>query len=245
MFISKVPAPALVWDVFKMKLKVWSRRLFFALGLLATPAVVAADPITIGFERFPGPDGKLNTSDDEPVPRDRFNFVSVILKDQFTSLGVSITSTAVIHRGRLSDSNPENGTPENPWWDFDNHWIVAFPFEGTFSIPIYGVSIDSYNNQTTTMIAFGADDNVLGSAEFVNPMPGQSWLVRGTLSVSSPSPIARFTVRPAIGTALDLDNLVLQTDPTQAAPVPEPSTLLLIGTGLAGLCRKRKRWPRT
>ena len=55
------------------------------------------------------------------------------------------------------------------------------------------------------------------------------------------SPIARFTVARGPMSDLSLDTLVLQTEVTQVAPVPEPSTLLLIGTGLAALCRKRLR----
>ena len=194
-------------------------RLAWVLVLLLVPSVAGADTITLDFERLPGPDGRLHTADDVLSGPGL-----VPLRDQFSGLGVSFSL------GTLGQSSFFDGNPAN-------HFITSTSPVGTFSVPIYGISIESYSSWTATLAAFDAHNALLGSYTLVNAAPGVRPL-RGVLSVRSSVPIHHFSILPSSGDQiLNLDNLVLQTT---ASPVPEPSTLVLAcAGGLTALLRRR------
>jgi len=197
---------------------VWLHRFVLALGLLLVPNASHADPIRLDFERFPGPDGQLQTADDT------FPGANLLpLRDQFSSLGVRFS------QGSLGQSAFFDGDPAN-------HFITSTSPIGSFSSPIFGISVESFSFWDATLTAYDEASAVVAVATLVNATPGIA-PVRGILTVASSTPISSFSILPTNGdNILNLDNMVLET----SAPVPEPSTLVLacIG-GLVGAARTR------
>lgn len=188
-----------------------------ALLLAAVPA--AAAPLTIDFESFPGADGVLGTADDTTS-----GFFTP-LSDQFAALGV-VFNSGTLFQYSFFDGN------------LNNHFLSSTQPNVSFTVPVYGISIDSRSYWNATLSAFDALGNVIASSTLINPDQGGSPLA-GTLSLTSTQRIHGFAVHAdSSDWILNLDNLVLDVG---VAEVPEPSPALLFPLALAGLMVARRR----
>ncbi len=199
------------------------RRLLIPALVMAFCAGQAnAGEILVDFEYYPGPDRVLGTADDVPSNTD---YISS-LTNEYATIGLNFESTSLFRSPFFND-------------DPENHFISSTRPMGIFSIPVTGISIDSYSYWNATLTAFDVAGNVLTSHVLHNPFPGSQPL-RGTLSVTSAAPIHSFTIsgdnRDYI---LNVDNLRF----TVAADVPEPGQLGLFASGilLMGALLRRKK----
>lgn len=188
-----------------------------SLMLAASPA--SAGEILIDFEHLPGPDGKLNTADDTPMPAVFLQWV----RDQFSPVGVSFT------QGSLLQSAFFNGDPAN-------HYLSSTNPIGIFTAPVTGISIESYSFWDAIMTAYDRDGKVLASHTLLNPNAGKQAL-RGVLSVTSATPIYGFSILPVVSQnhILNLDNMRLTVE------VPEPGQLAVFGIGMLALSAAWRR----
>jgi hypothetical protein len=163
--------------------------------------------VTIDFESYPGPDGKLGTDDDVVPPTGAAGGSGgpvASLSDQWASVGV------VFSRGSLFyASHGFTGS------GFGNYYLSSQPVEGSFLIPVYGIAITSYSKWNAKLTAYDGNGRVLGVSNLWHPAPGSSgpWH-RGTLRLCTSEPIAKFSVVEQSGNAsliLNLDGLVLTT----------------------------------
>lgn len=189
-------------------------KLAFASLLLAGASASAAT-INIDFESMPGADGKFGTADDTPMAP---NYV-IWIRDQLSPAGITFTQGSIMQAG-FFDGNPQN------------HFLSSTNPIGTFSIPVYGISIESKSYWYATMTAYGASGNVLATS-VLQPSPDTPT----RLSVSTTEAIASFSVLPDHSNyILNLDNMVLTV-----SAVPEPSTWGMFGAGIALLGWRRRR----
>jgi hypothetical protein len=206
--------------------KLVSLLLVAACGLASLPA--CAGQVTIDFEHTPGPDGKLGTADDVPMP----NAFLQSLRDQFAPLGLTFTQGSLLQTS-FFDGNASN------------HFISSTLPVALLSMPLTGIGIESYSYWNATLVAYGIDGQVVASDRLLNPTNGSAFY-RGELSVTSSQPIYGFAVTADDPNyILNLDNLVLTSaDATSAVPEPTDSALFALGLSLAGLslrARGRKR----
>lgn len=189
-------------------------KLAIASTILAA-ATASAATITIDFESMPGADGKLNTADDTPMAD---NYL-VWIRDQLTPAGITFT------QGTLFQSSFFDGNSQN-------HFLSSTNPIGTFSIPVYGISIESKSYWNATLTAYGASGNVLA----ISTLPPTADAV-GLLSVTTTEAITSFSVLPDNPSSiLNLDNMVLTV-----SAVPEPSTWAMFGAGIALLGWRRRQ----
>jgi hypothetical protein len=178
--------------------------------MLISGAAVAAPQITIDFEHLPGPDGVLGTPDD--VPTD--NVFLQPLGDKFASVGLSFS------QGTLLQSPFFDGNP-------NNHFISSTNPIGVFSVPVFGIAIDSYSFWDAILTAYDVNGNILATDELLNPNAGGAFLF-GRLSLQTSQPIYSFSVLPQNPSSiLNLDNLQLTV-----AEVPESPQFAMFGLGL-------------
>ena len=190
-----------------------------AMLLLVRPGQAVAEQFTLDFERFPGPDARLNTADD------LFPGPSIMrLTDQFTTLGVTFD------QGSITQSDFFDG-------ESGNHFITSTPPIVHLARLVFGVAIETNSFWDATLTAFDTSNAVLALATLSNPTAGIS-PVRGVLTVRSDLAIDHFSVLPPLpGEILNLDNLTFTTSST----VPEPSTLsLACVAGLVAAARRRQ-----
>jgi hypothetical protein len=147
---------------------------------LAHP-MVRADTITIDFESFPGPDGRLGTPDDVPTPACPTGGFCGPLSSEYASAGITFTS------GTLFQGNFFPGT------EATNHFISSSQTIATFTLPVYEISLTSYSFWTAILWAFDSAGQVLATAVLVNPAAGSQPLL-GTLHVVTQQPIASVKV---------------------------------------------------
>lgn len=193
--------------------------LFFAsLLLISAPAFSA--PIAIDFEHFPGPDGKLGTSDDiQPYGGIRR------LSDEFASMGLDIIEGSIIEAD-FFDGNAAN------------HFLSSTKTIIAFDMSVFGISITSKSYWDATLTAYGASGNILAIdiLEHLNP---RAFTMTGLLSVTSSEAIASFSiVSDHENHILNMDNMVLDV-----VEVPEPSQLLIFALGLVMLVSRYARRP--
>jgi hypothetical protein len=188
------------------------RSLVLAFAMLAFVNMPArAETVTIDFEHFPGPDGVLGTADDLapsslPYP--------VWVRNEFSSLGL-IFEQGSLMRGDFFDGNPSN------------HFLSSTMLVGVFSIPVFGITIESNSYWDAILTAFDASGNVIGTDLLSNPDVGSSQMF-GVLGLSLTGPIASFSITARDPNyILNLDNLELTV-----SAVPEPSQRAGFGLGL-------------
>jgi hypothetical protein len=199
----------------------------FAMALMVCvrPAAGAA-AIVVDFEASPGPDGLVGTGDDIPTPSPCIACRSLSALG-FGAIGVDFTS------GTLFDGNlfPNRGP--------NNHYSSSSVPDATFSVPVYGISVNSYSVWTLTLYALDSSGAILASDTFINPT-GEFALAR--LAVSSSVPIARFTVRPEgclpyasrCDRIVNIDDMVFATRP-EARPAGSPLDVPSLDHGMLAL----------
>lgn len=177
----------------------------------------AAGSINIDFEHFPGADGVLGTADDVTPS----GFTS--LNTQFSAIGVNF-SQGTLFQADFFDGNA------------NNHFLSSTSPIGTFSVPVFGLSIQSKSYWDATLTAYDNQGNVIASNVLNHPNAGSGFYF-GTLSLTSSQRIYGFSVTADTPNhILNLDNMVLTT-----SPVPEPSQYMMMVAGLALLATRFKR----
>jgi hypothetical protein len=204
----------------------------FAFTALFSTAAFGTSFI-IDLEHAPGSDGILGTADDvgTPIPCLSCRPLSGL---GYSSVGIDFTS------GTLFAGEPY------PSSDPNNHWSSSSVPRATFSIPVYGISVDFWSAHSLTLYGLDINDNVIVSATHIK-LAGSPGFDTGVLSVSSPDGIAGFTVHPTdcpvsaaqCNSIVNIDNFVFTT----SAPVstPEPAPLAMLGGGLASLLWLQRR----
>lgn len=189
---------------------------------LACAASAGAASITIDFEHLPGADGVLGTADDVPTSNE---FLQP-LGESYAGIGLHFS------QGTLFQAAFYDG-------DAQNHFISSTNPIATLSVPVYGISIESFSFWDATLTAYDSQGRVLATNTLVNPLSGQE-AMRGALSITTAAPIYRFSILPPEQQQiLNLDRLVLNT-----SPVPEPGQFAMLLAGLAltaGYARRRSR----
>lgn len=186
-------------------------------SLLLTCAPVFSAPITIDFERFPGLDGKLGTSDDV-MPLGGIRPLST----EFSSMGITFV------QGSMGEWDFFDGNPAN-------HFLTSTSPIVDLDIPVFGISIMSKSYWDATLTAYGAAGNVLAVHRLEHFGPGTATM-EGVLSVVTAEAIASFSILPdQPNYILNLDNLVLDV-----VNIPEPPNMLLAGLGLIALVMRAK-----
>lgn len=191
-------------------------------SLFIASTAYASNTILIDFESLPGADGVLGTADDVPTANQYLN----PLREEYAAVGLHF-SQGTLFQSAFYDGNPAN------------HFISSTNPIGTFSVPVYGISIDSYSSWNATLTAYDRLGNVLATNVLQNPKQGYEALF-GNMSVSTSIPIYSFSVLPEVSNyILNLDNLTLTV-----SAVPEPHQYLLLALGLtmvAGAARRERR----
>jgi hypothetical protein len=217
---------------------------------LASLPVLAQAPITLDFETYPGPDGRLGTVDDITSPACGGGTIGICapIGDAYAAAGITFAS------GTLAQGSFFPGSLAT------NHFVSSSPPDVRFSFPVYGVSVTSYSNWSAVLYAFDAAGALIATRTLVNPTAGAGFFL-GTLSVSTSTPIARFTVLEASCTVggpfcsqiLNLDDFVLTTAPPPPTAVGTPTpvavpasstwSLLLLSLAIATFAARRLRRP--
>ncbi|MCA9248635.1 MAG: LamG domain-containing protein, partial [Planctomycetales bacterium] len=139
---------------------------------------------------------------------------AAIANDAYISFTVTPTSSQLMNLQNLTfDAARGGSTTPRSWYLYSS--IDGFTFDN---------SIDQADVPTVrpTLTGFDVD---LSSASFQG--------------LTTPIEFRLYMSTPATGSSLEFDNFVLNG--TFAAPVPEPSTLLLLGLGMLGYCLRRRR----
>jgi hypothetical protein len=185
---------------------------------LALAGTASAETIRIDFETIPGADGKLGTADDMPMPLHNIT----LIRDELAAAGIRF-SAGTLFQDSFFDGNPSN------------HFLSSTNPVGTFSIPVYGISIESNSYWNATLYAYDSHGNVLASNRVINDTGTKHFSV---LSLMTTEAIAGFAVQPDNPNyILNLDNMVLTT----TAPVPEPASYAMLAGGLALLGWRARR----
>lgn len=212
--------------------------------LLMAAAPAGAAPLTIDFE-------DLSSADLATEPWTNLQ----PLDSQYAALGVAFVGGSAGFSG-VSLSEPEfpphsgavavtNITLDVS--DPNNPIPSLTPIEVILSLPYYAFSaFFTYDSPLTLEFFSGAtslgsvasnflSNNYLGDPFAVPPFPPETF---DLIQFASTNPITRVLIS---GNQFTLDDLTLSPDaPTQTAPVPEPGTLLLLGTGAATAYLRRR-----
>jgi len=147
-----------------------------------------------------------------------------------TLKGITYNSSAgiAVVQNNFLNSTPPNGLGRTPINFFDSADTIQF----TFGTPLtaFGIDINTFATASGAYTATTNNGDVVGS--FFNPFPGA-----GTgqfVGFSSTVPFTSVTIATPAGSTYTLDSL-------RAVPVPEPATIALLGTGLAGALAARRR----
>ncbi len=169
-------------------------------------AAVQSQTISIGFDFFPGPDGQMGTADDVPIVAESFYSTTTWqLTDEYASVGVRFLPNPPVNDANEilkidTFATPPTITAPNLLGNRETGLVV-----GEFLVPVLRVSaLLGISSSVGELEIFDTNGNSLG-------------LIQGDdveVSLSSATPIARFEVRPAPGTAqwVAIDNLEFDVD---------------------------------
>jgi hypothetical protein len=189
-----------------------------ALALTLMAGSASAATILVDFETTPGADGILGTADDLAMSNENIRWI----RNDLSAAGITFTQ-GTLFVGSLFGGNP------------GNHFLSSTNPVGSFSIPVFGISIESYSYWNATLYAYDANGAVLATSYVFN---NTGDFKHDVLSLTTTQAIAGFAVLPDNPNyILNLDNMVLTT----TAPVSEPSTYAMLAGGLALLASRARR----
>ncbi|MDX2064795.1 MAG: PEP-CTERM sorting domain-containing protein [Fimbriimonadaceae bacterium] len=150
-------------------------------------------------------------------------FNNQLLNDAYGTLGVTFGADDRIFGNVVGTTSPPRGATGGP--------LYANPLDVTFASPVSYVSSGKMTNSSFTMTAYDASWNVLGSvfAPLVSDVPLEFVSITAT-DIKH----VRFTTTNQY--AIDDFTFLAAAPP----PVPEPASLLVLGTAAAALFRRRK-----
>lgn len=201
------------------------RRLSLLAAALCFSASASAATVTIDFETLPGADQVLGTADDTPT----FEGEMGGFGNAYSGIGVTFTRGLGFHDA-FFDGNA------------DNHYVSSTDTTAFFSVPVFGIKLDSKSVWDATLNAFDAQGKLIASSTLYHPNEGGDFF-KASFGVRSSQQIYSFAlVANNPNWILNMDNLVLETSaPVMASPVPEPAAALMIPLALAGLAMARRR----
>ena len=132
----------------------------------------------------------------------------------------------------------------SPGYPISNHALITYynqitatPLVATFSIAdvtSFSIGVGDYNVDVdnTYLEVYDSNHNLLGSDYYQNPGSTYGGDYLGVTTITEIAYAVFWDGDPSPGAVL-WDNLTYET--TASAPVPEPSTILLLSTGLLGL----------
>jgi hypothetical protein len=173
-----------------------------ALAAFLLAGAASADTIVVNFDFYPGPDGVLGTGDDVPiVAPTTFASQTLQLTDQFAAVGIVFAVPPVNDRNEILN----NDTFTNPPGSTEPNLLAAsgtLAIEARFIIPVFEVgAIIGVSGGSDRLEIFDAGGASLGS------IIGDDVFV----SLTSTTPIARFTIVAATGSTAAIDNLTFVT----------------------------------
>lgn len=198
-------------------------------------------PTTIGFE---GSVGNYSTSAGFTM--------GLVLPDNPTFVGSLITNGSSGNNLNILDHNASQyynyGSGDSLWWSANSSNTTAV-LHITWPTPVTAVAVDlmTYGGSSTGYNVKLNNDP--GQVYVSNPTPG--WPTQVFFGFTSDTPISSidfYLPAGSLGVTPLIDNFAYSlansggTGPSDPSDTPEPSTLLLISTGLIGLAAMRKRF---
>ena len=189
--------------------------------LAMTMLSVSAGATTINFDTFP---------DNTPVP------TGTIITNQYLSVGASFSST---FGGAVTWTSPESSSQPNILCGNPSSFDpIVIDFAETVSS--VDVTLISVGNATVTATAYDSSlSTVLATLAVTNPGTGVGLNNKDTITLSGAgiSRVQFAITQPFAGDGFGIDDVRFSA----SSPVPEPSTFLLVASGLAGAALLRRR----
>ena len=159
----------------------------------------------------------------QAVPISHADFDSSALEFVFPEPGPFPINTVTTNDFTVS----EGKALESDGYHTEGHILIDF----TYDISALGMDITRWKSSSISMSVYDSADNLLENNVFtVSTYPDFIGLDVGANNISY--------ALINIGDDTWIDNLIYQSENT-TAPVPEPATMILLGTGLVGLIASR------